>query len=405
MSGTGTPRLYFDDPLLTRFEARVLAHASLAGRPSVVLDRTAFYPEAGGQMADRGMLAGAAIADVQVDDADVVHHVLADGATRPAPGAQVTGEIDRARRRVHMALHTGQHMLSRALLDEAGGETVSARLGESLCTIDLGLSTVDEALVARAEALCNAVIDDDVRIRAFFPDAAELAALPLRRRPKVDENIRVIEIGGFDVSPCGGTHCTGSAQVGLVRVTGIERYKGMTRVSFAAGRRARDELGAEAMALRGLARAMTCGALDVPGAVEKLRADLGDARVQLGQARAKMAEAAAGELVAAARARGQRIVAATWDGVEVDFLRAVAKRVVAEPGFVAFLAAREGDAQKVLVTRSDKDSAFDCGSFLKAACAASGGRGGGGRDRAEGRVPADADWLALVAAHAIDLAV
>jgi alanyl-tRNA synthetase len=399
MSGTGTPRLYFEDPLLTVFSARVTAHSSHAGRPSLLLDRTAFYPEAGGQMSDRGLLAGAPIADVQVDDADLVHHVLVEGATLPEIGMEVSGAIDRARRRVHMALHTGQHMLSRALLDEAGGETVSSRLGESSCTIDLGLASVDEAKVAAAEALVNRVIDDDVRIRAFFPDAAELAALPLRRRPKVDENVRVIQIGDYDVSPCGGTHCTGSAQVGLVRITGIERYKGMTRVTFAAGRRARDELGAEAQAMRALGRSMSCGALDVPEVVEKLRGELSEARTALGQARTKLAEAAAVELVAAARARGDGRVAAAWDGVDVDFLRAVAKRVTAEPNVVAFLAAREGDAQKVLVTRSGGAS-FDCGAFLKAACAAAGGRGGGGKDRAEGRVPGDADWLALVAEHA-----
>jgi len=93
-------------------------------------------------------------------------------------------------------------------------------------------------------------------------------------------------------------------------------------------------------------------------------------------------------------------VAAAWDGVDVEFLRAVAKRACAEPGVLAFLAAREGEAQKVLVTRSSMASSFDCGRFLKAACAACGGRGGGGADRAEGRVPGDADWLALVAAHA-----
>ena len=398
MSGTGTPRLYFDDPLLGRFRARVVAHASFAGKPSVVLDRTGFYPEAGGQMSDRGVLAGASVIDVQVDDLDLVHHLLADGAL-PAIGSEVEGEIDRARRRAHMSLHTGQHMLSRALLDEAGGETVSSRLGESLCTIDLGVEKVDEAAVARAEALVNAVIDDDVRIRAWFPDAGELAALPLRRKPKVDEMIRVVQIGDFDVSPCGGTHCLGSAQVGLVRVTGVERYKGMTRVSFAAGRRARDQLGAEAAALRALGRSMTCGALDVPGAVDKLRVELAAARLELGQARAKLAEAAAAELVAAAKARGQRQVAAAWEGVDVEFLRAVAKRIVHEAGFVAFLAAREGDAQKVLVTRG-AGASFDCGRFLKAACAACGGRGGGSPERAEGRVPADADWLALVAAHA-----
>src|SRR4051812_6036847 len=102
-----TSRLYHDDPHLLAFDADVVAHASFAGSPSVVLDRTAFYPEAGGQMADRGTLGGRSIVDVQVDDAGLVHHVL-EGEP-PAIGARVSGSVDRARRRVHMALHSGQH--------------------------------------------------------------------------------------------------------------------------------------------------------------------------------------------------------------------------------------------------------------------------------------------------------
>jgi len=107
-----------------------------------------------------------------------------------------------------MALHTGQHMLSRALADVAKGETVSSRLGESACTIDLDLEAVDERLVAEAEALVNAVVDDDVPVRAWFPSAVELAALPLRRTPKVTEDIRVVAVGDFDFTPCGGDNAT-----------------------------------------------------------------------------------------------------------------------------------------------------------------------------------------------------
>jgi alanyl-tRNA synthetase len=398
MSGTGTPRLYFDDPWLVSFEARVVGHGAWQGQPSVLLERTGFYPEAGGQMADRGVLAGAPVVDVQVDDADLVHHVLAPGAALPAVGEVVRGEIDRARRRVHMALHTGQHMLSRGLLDEAGAETVSSRLGETACTIDLDKEAIPEGEIARAEAVVNAVVDDDVKIRAFFPAPAELAALPLRRRPKVDENIRVVEIGAFDVSPCGGTHCTSSAQVGLVRVTGVERYKGKVRVTFVAGGRAREALGAESGLLRALAREMTCGPEGVPVAVQKLRDELQAARLSLGQARAKLAERLAEELVAGARAAGSPVVVAAVGDGDVEMLRALAKRITAEPGGVAILAAREGDAQKVLVARAP-DATLDCGAWLKQVAQAAGGRGGGGKDRAEGRVPLEADWVALAAAH------
>ncbi len=87
-----------------------------------------------------------------------------------------------------MALHTGQHMLSRALADVASAATVSSRLGETACTIDLDRESVDERRLAEAEDLVNAVVDDDVPVRAFFPVRAELAALPLRRAPKVTSN-------------------------------------------------------------------------------------------------------------------------------------------------------------------------------------------------------------------------
>src|SRR5688572_21690419 len=115
-----TERLYYDDPLLLEFHAYVKGQSNLGGKPSVILDRTAFFPEGGGQMADRGRLAGLEVQDVQVGDDGALHHVVA--GERPAVGTEVVGQIDFARRRVHMALHTGQHILSRALLDVAQAE-------------------------------------------------------------------------------------------------------------------------------------------------------------------------------------------------------------------------------------------------------------------------------------------
>ena len=116
-----TTLLYHRDPLLLSFTASVRAHAQHLGKDSVVLDETAFYPEAGGQLADRGVLAGLLVLDVQVDDAGVVHHFV-DGAA-PSVGSAVTGAVDSARRRQHMAQHTAQHMLSKALIDAASAET------------------------------------------------------------------------------------------------------------------------------------------------------------------------------------------------------------------------------------------------------------------------------------------
>jgi alanyl-tRNA synthetase len=296
-----------------------------------------------------------------------------------------------------MALHTGQHMLSRALADVARAGTVSSRLGESGCTIDVDRDALDERRVAEAEDLVNAVVDDDAPVRAFFPTEAELAALPLRRPPKVTEHIRIVQIGDFDFTPCGGTHCARTAQVGLVRVNGLERYKGKARVTFSAGPRARRELWDETAVLRDLGRAFTCGPRDVPGGVEKLRRELSGAREALGHARGRLADAAAAELSAAVDASPDHRAVAVLDDTGVELLRRIAARVTARPDAVAFLAGRVEGGLAVMVSRGS-GSSFDCGAFLKRAAAAAGGRGGGRAEHAEGRLPEAADWPAIVAA-------
>lgn len=391
MAAAATRRLYWDDALALGFRARVAAHSRWGERDAVVLESTAFYPEAGGQLADRGQLAGRPVVDVGLDDAGVIHHVLE--GERPAVGDEVAGEVERARRRLHMALHTGQHLLSRALVEVARADTVSARLGEHGCTVDVDVATLSERALAEAEALVHAVIDDDVAVRAFFPAPEELARLPLRREPKVDADVRVIDIGGFDLSPCGGTHCTRSGQVGLVRVTGSERYKGKQRIFFDAGQRARLVTAGHDDALRALAVSFAVAAGDVPAAVERLRGEVKASSAAARALKERLAEALAAGLA------GDRVVM-TFDeaGFDVELLRAVAKRVVARDGAVALLAARVPGGVDVVVSRG-AGSTFDCGAFVKRVATACGGRGGGRPQHAEGRLPEGADWAALVLAH------
>ncbi len=383
-----TERLYHADAFLRSFRGRVAAHGEHRGRPSLVLDATAFYPEAGGQMADRGTLGGVAVIDVQADDDGVVHHVL-EGAL-PVVGAELDGEIEWPRRRVHMALHTGQHLLSRALIEAASAETVSARLGETGCTIDVARDPVPERDLAAAETLANAVIDDDLPVRAWFPEAAELAALPLRREPKVASEVRVVAIGDFDYSPCGGTHCARSSQIGSIRVLGAERYKGMTRIHFAAGARARGLLGEHSELLARLARELTCSAAEVPGAVDKLRRSLADARAEVANAREQLAAALAERLTTT---EGAEVIAAVPDAA---LLRPLAVRLVAA-GKDALLAAATVDGTQVLLARAP-GSSLDCGGLLRRLAQATGGRGGGKPDHAEGRLPGAIDWPVSIAA-------
>lgn len=391
-----TTLLYHRDPLLLSFSATVTGHGVHGGKSAVILNETAFYPEAGGQMADRGTLAGRAILDVQVDDDGVVHHVLDGDQALPAPGARVDGVIDGQRRRQHMAQHTAQHMLSQALLSGSGkAETVSSRLGESGCTIDVEVPALSERSLREAEDLVNGLIDADVIVMAFFPDEAQLQALPLRRRPKVSENIRVVVVGPveapFDVSPCGGTHVTRTSQIGLVRITGVEKYKGMTRVSFAAGARARREAFARTAILEELARGLSSTPDEVPAALEKLRATIktlqADNAALATRVGGLLGEALAARATGSVAGAGDHVVVEVVDDADMGLLRAVAARAVAlAPGACVVVAGRDDDGGGNVIVSRGALSTVDAGALLKRLVAAHGGKGGGKADSAQGRL-------------------
>ncbi|HEV7558288.1 MAG TPA: DHHA1 domain-containing protein [Kofleriaceae bacterium] len=376
-----TRRLYHDDAYARTFDAEVIAMTP----EGAVLDRTAFYPEAGGQLGDHGTLGGVVVRDTQELDDGTIVHVVAD----PLPLGPVRGELDWARRRQHMAQHTAQHLLSGALLDRAAAPTASARLGESALTIDVARDRIPEADLAAAETLANDIIDDDLAIRAWFPSADELASLKLRRDPKVAADIRVVAIGDFDLSPCGGTHCARTSQIGAVRITSTERYKGMTRVTFTAARRGRADLFARDHVLRGLATQFSCGPAEVPSAIDKLRRDADAASVEITALRGRLAG------IVASSFSGTGAVVAALPG-DAELLRGVAAKLVAS-GRDAILCAPDETGATAVLFRAP-GSTLDCGALWKKLAATLGGRGGGKADRAEGRFATPpANWTATIA--------
>jgi alanyl-tRNA synthetase len=381
-----TRRLYHDDAYLRRFEAEVVAITTYRSKPAIVLDQTAFYPEAGGQLGDRGQLGSATVIDTQAtEDGTIVHLISGEP---PAIGTRVTGELDWLRRRRHMAQHTGQHLLSGALLDRAQAPTVSARLGESALTIDVARDRIPDAELSAAETLANDIVDDDLAIRAWFPSPDELAQLKLRRDPKVSADIRVVAIGEFDFSPCGGTHCARTSQLGAVRITGAERYKSMTRVTFATARRGRAELFSRDHVLRGLASQFSCGPAEVPTAVDKLRRDAEALGTELTQLRNRLATAVISQLP------GTQTVIAAVPG-DAELLRSVAAKLAGAGRDAILCAPEEGGASVVMMRASG--SSLDCAALWKQLAAKLGGRGGGRAERAEGRLTvAIVDWPAIV---------
>jgi alanyl-tRNA synthetase len=406
MSTSETEKLYWNDAFAERFEAELATWSTFRGKPSLILERTLFYPESGGQLGDRGNLRIGGLAldvvDTQIDDQGTIHH-LVSGDPTARPHGPVLAAIDPLRRSTQRLQHSAQHMLSRALADVASGPTVSARLGTASSTIDLGLEKIADADVARAEDLVNAIIRDDRGVRAFFPTAAELAELPLRRAPKVTERIRVVLIGDegalFDATPCGGTHVAKTGQIGAVRVTGVERYKGMMRITFLAGGEALTDARVKEQALAAIARDLSCGPLDVGHAVQKLRTELKAARDTAAELRNELAVAEGDRLLAAHSPETPFTpIVVMKEAADVAYLRLLAGRLATRDDVLAIACgASAGEAGKdatrpIVVQRAESaPKLIDCAAVLRTL-----GKGGGAPHRAEGRVPASITREALV---------
>ena len=390
-----TEKLYWADPLATTFTAAGARLDAFEGKPSVVLEQTLFYPEGGGQLGDAGTLvvggSALAVVDTQIAADGTIHHVLAEAPTTALEGA-VSGTIDGARRRDHMAQHTGQHVLSRALLDATETPTVSARLGASACTIDVARPSLADAQLHAAEDLANAIVTSDAVVRAFFPTPEELASIDLRKQPNVEKSaagVRLVAIEGFDTTPCGGTHVTRTGQIGPIRIVATEKHKGMTRITFHCGRRALADARQRHAALAAAAAELSCAALDVPAGVAKLRAELKAARAQVDAARAELATRIARALrEALPEGPGPHVVPVLREADDLPALRALAGELAGDPRVLALAAGRDASGELLLVVqRGSGLSSFDCGAFVQGQAKARSGRGGGRPERAEGRFP------------------
>lgn len=377
-----TSRLYYSDSYTHAFSARIVARLNAQGHPAVVLDQTYFYPTSGGQPFDRGRLNGVPVVDVTAREADgAILHVL----EAEAPGETAECEIDWPRRFDHMQTHTGQHVLSQAFVRTARAETISFHLGADGVSIDLAVPKLAPADLDRAEDLANEIVQRNVEVRAWFPAEDELSTLPLRRDPKIQGPLRVVAIGDFDFTACGGTHVARAGEIGLIKITGVGKAGKDTRVEFLCGGRALRDYGQKDAILTQLAAGFSTGIGEVDQAVAKLRVEHQELRRSLNAARAQLLDHEAAELLASAPAQdGLRIVRRAWPDRDPAELRGLAERLAKQTVVVALLGTAGSKAHLVFARSSDVDK--DMAALLKTALAVLGpsARGGGSPQIAQG---------------------
>jgi alanyl-tRNA synthetase len=375
-----TDRLYYHDPYLREFDATVVETTTHEGKPAIVLDRTAFYPTSGGQPFDVGTLSGSRVIDVvdADDDSGRILHIV-DRAPDAGP---VVGQIDWPRRFDHMQQHTGQHVLSAAFDRLLGVRTESFHLGADYSTIDLARE-LSASEIARAEEEANRIVWEDRPVAIHFARADEIATLALRKEPKREGTLRLIDVQDFDLSACGGTHVARTGAIGIILVAASERFRGGSRVTFLCGGRALTGFRALRDAVAGSVRALSVLPAELPAAIERLQADGKELRRQVKDFQSRVASQEADALADAAVGAGPvRLVAATLAGWDAAGLKSIATRIVERPGHVAVLVGDPPPAPLVVARASD--TAIDAAAVLKQLLERHGGKGGGRPEMAQG---------------------
>jgi alanyl-tRNA synthetase len=370
---TTSRRLDYDDAYTTRFQGRVATRADHGGRPAIELEATYFFPEGGGQEADRGRIGAAAVVDVQTDGEGRVWHVVEDAQALEALG-DVDAEIDWRRRFDHMQQHTGQHILSAAFEHVLGAATLSSHLGVERSSIEVALAAVDWAAVDRLEEAANGVVWEDRPIQRHWVDDEGVKRFALRKPPKASGRIRIVEIPGWDVSACGGTHTLRTGEVGVVKIVRWEKVRGNLRFEFLCGRRALSDYAWRTETLLEASRRRTLKDRELIEHLERAAAERDDL--------AKRLEALTSELIVReARERTgdpPRGVEAFWETRPRDQLRTFAIKCleVGSPWVVAGAAAPD----PVVIVGRAKAGSVDLRALLPELLRRSAGKGGGGSD-------------------------
>ena len=369
-----TVKLYYENAFLQDFTAVVESCGAEKGGFAVVLDRTAFYPEGGGQPADHGTLGDARVLDVHEKDGVVTH--LCDHEL--PVGAEVSGRIDWARRFDHMQQHSGEHICSGLICERFHCDNVGFHMGADFVTIDFsGMLTQEDLSAVEAEA--NEWVWKNVPIEITYPDAEALKTIPYRSKKELTGQVRIVTIPGADICACCGTHVSSTGEIGLIKIFSCVKFHDGVRLEILCGRRALAYLSEIAEQNRRVSGLLSAKPLETAAAVRRLL----DAEAAQKQRAAGLEEAVFAQKAQALAGAGNVLL--FEPAMNPDSLRRLTDLVMSAcGGRAAIFAGSDADGYKYAGGEQDGDLR----QLVKELNAQLHGRGGGKPFFAQGSVQA-----------------
>ena len=383
-----TEKIYHTDPYCRELTARITGREFRDGNFRIRLDRTIFCPEGGGQPADRGAINGFPVTELAHEDEDIIHVLASD------PGQdEVTLRLDFPRRYDTMQQHTAQHLLSQVLLNLFNAPTLSFAIGPEHASIEIGREALNEEEIKTLETECARLVFANLPVRIF--ESEDITALHLRKPPKRQGRIRVVEIEGLDQSACGGTHLKNSAEIGLLKIIRTDRVRAHIRLYYAAGYRALRDYQLKHEIARRLQHAVTVPLAEIPAQVEALLAEKDERR----RALKKMQRRELEKEITAAAAGSEAMVIREFNDVDSADMRFFALALVKAGKRV--LVYSQAPEKHIIIGRGH--GSLDLCRISAEVFGLLGGKGGGQENLIEGRAQDFSKLPAVIALLQADL--
>ena len=365
-----TDKLFYKSVTDSEFDAVVRGCEEKNGKYEIILDRTLFYPEGGGQPPDFGTLGEAWVSDVQDVNDEVVHY-----CDKPLEvGSTVHGKVEMLRRHTLMQQHSGEHIVSGLIHNKFGYDNVGFHMGSDCITIDFN-GPLTEKDLEEIEKKANAAIYADFEPHIFVPSPEELKKVEYRSKKELEGDVRIVSFGECDTCACCGLHVQHTGEIGVIKITGFQKYKGGTRVTMLSGRQAYEDYAVKDKMVHGISTLLSAKEYDVQKAVEKLMNDRNEIKEKLVEVKKQLFE-----LKRDMVADDAKFVLLFEDGLEPFELRLFAEMLSEKTGNAAVLCGNDEEGYKYAIAGKK----LDIGAFIKEANKALNGRGGGKNGMVQG---------------------
>lgn len=378
-----TVKLYEEDAYIKEFDAAVLSCEENNGRYLVTLDRTCFFPEGGGQPADRGHIGSAYVFDVHEKGGVVIHYT-----DKPLePGETVHGSIDWEHRFSNMQQHSGEHILAGIINQINGYDNVGFHIGSEFVTLDFSGPLTAEQL-QQAEKRANEAVYANLPVNTEFYTNEELKSKSLKYRSKkeLEGIVRIVEIPGCDRCACCGTHVGRTGEVGLIKIIKAQNYKGGIRLYILCGGRALEYFRNTLKSVDEISTLLSAKPEEVSEATEQLLEEVENLKARTYRLREKLYSLMAGNV---SHGPGDGMYFDILDDMSAEELRQYALILARRTGTCLLFSGREGEGFRYAVASNEQD----CRSISKRLNTGLDGRGGGTPQLVQGAVKCDEERI------------